>query len=90
MRAAHLFGAAHAFLQRSGALIDPGDQPEHDRNIAFVRARLGEAAFEAAWAEGQAMTLDQAVAHALCHVRFRCAADPSLPDTTKHPTPPAV
>jgi DNA-binding NarL/FixJ family response regulator len=29
-----------------------------------VRAQLGEAAFEEAWAEGQAMTLDQAIAYA--------------------------
>jgi predicted ATPase/DNA-binding CsgD family transcriptional regulator len=64
LRAAHLLGAAHAFLQRSDALIDPSDQPEHERNMAFVRAQLGEAAFEAAWAEGQAMTFDQAVAYA--------------------------
>ena len=64
VRAAHLFGAAQAFLQRSSVLIDPTDQPEHDRNISFVRAQLGEAAFEAAWAEGQAMTFDQAVAYA--------------------------
>jgi predicted ATPase/DNA-binding CsgD family transcriptional regulator len=64
LRAAQLFGAAHAFLQRSGTLIDPSDQPEHERNMASVRARLGEAAFEAAWAEGQAMTFDQAVAYA--------------------------
>jgi predicted ATPase/DNA-binding CsgD family transcriptional regulator len=64
LRAARLFGAAHAFLERSGTLIDPGDQPEHDRNMAFVRAQLGEAAFAAAWAEGQAMTFDQAVAYA--------------------------
>jgi len=64
LRAAHIFSAAHAFLQRSGTLIDPSDQPEHDRNLAFVRAQLGEAAFEAAWAEGQAMTFDQAVAYA--------------------------
>jgi non-specific serine/threonine protein kinase len=64
LRAAHLLGAAHAFLQRSGTLIDPSDQPEHDRNMAFVHAQLGEAAFEAAWADGQAMTFDQAVAYA--------------------------
>jgi non-specific serine/threonine protein kinase len=62
--AAHLFGAAYTFLQRSGVLIDPSDQPEHDRNIAIVRGQLDEAAFEAAWAEGQAMTFDQAVAYA--------------------------
>jgi hypothetical protein len=30
-----------------------------------LRAQLDEATFEAAWAEGQAMTLEQAVAYAL-------------------------
>jgi non-specific serine/threonine protein kinase len=63
-RAAHLLGAAYAYLERRGALIDPNDLPELDRNMAFVRAQLGEAAFEQAWAEGQALTLEQAVAHA--------------------------
>jgi hypothetical protein len=33
--------------------------------VAAVRARLGDRAFEAAWATGQAMTLEQAVAEAL-------------------------
>jgi non-specific serine/threonine protein kinase len=64
VRAARLFGAALAFLQRTGALVDPNDQPEHDRNIAFVRDQLGEAGFAAAWAEGEAMGLDQAIAYA--------------------------
>jgi non-specific serine/threonine protein kinase len=61
--AARLFGAADAFLQQSGALLDPNDQPEHDRNVTFVRTALGAAAFAAAWSEGQGMTLDQAVAY---------------------------
>lgn len=63
VRAAHLFGAAYAFLQHSGVLIDPSDQPEHDRNMEIVRAQLSNAAFAAAWAEGQAMTFEQAVAY---------------------------
>jgi hypothetical protein len=33
--------------------------------VATVRAALGEEAFAAAWAEGRAVTLDQAVADAL-------------------------
>jgi hypothetical protein len=33
--------------------------------VAAVRASLGEAAFAAAWAAGQAMTLDEAIAAAL-------------------------
>jgi len=35
------------------------------RKIAAARAQLGEATFEAAWAGGRAMTLEQAVAYAL-------------------------
>jgi hypothetical protein len=33
--------------------------------MAAARAALGEEAFAAAWAEGQAMTLEEAVAYAL-------------------------
>jgi hypothetical protein len=33
--------------------------------VATVRAQLPEAAFDAAWAEGRAMTLEQAIAEAL-------------------------
>ena len=76
VRAARLFGAAHTFLQHSGTLIDPSDLREHDRNIAWVRAQLGDAAFDAAWAEGEAMTLDQAVAYA------RSATGPDAPPSS--------
>jgi len=33
--------------------------------MAAARDELGDAAFDAAWAEGQALTLEQAVAEAL-------------------------
>ena len=36
-----------------------------ERDSAAVRAALGEEAFAVVWAEGRAMTLDQAVAYAL-------------------------
>ncbi len=38
---------------------------ELDRITAATRAELDEATFEAAWAEGRAMSLEQAVAYAL-------------------------
>jgi hypothetical protein len=41
------------------------DQHEIAKYIADVRAQLDEATFEAAYAEGQAMTLEEAVAYAL-------------------------
>jgi ATP/maltotriose-dependent transcriptional regulator MalT len=38
---------------------------EYQRDVAETRAQLGEEAFAAAWAEGQALTWQQAVAEAL-------------------------
>ena len=38
---------------------------EYRRTVSEGRAALGEAAFEAAWAEGRAMTHEQAVEYAL-------------------------
>jgi predicted ATPase len=38
---------------------------DYERIVAEARARLGDPDLAAAWAEGQAMTLDQAVAYAL-------------------------
>jgi len=64
-RAVRLHGASEAALERMGAFHQPADKLEVDRNIARVRAQLDEATFAAAWAEGRAMTLEQAVAYAL-------------------------
>ena len=40
-------------------------QREHDRTVEQTRALLGEGTFAAFFAQGQAMTLEQAVAYAL-------------------------
>jgi non-specific serine/threonine protein kinase len=69
-QAARLFGAVEAACETSGtkidhAQIDRPDQMEYDRIIARVRAQLDEATFNAAWAEGRAMTLEQAIEYAL-------------------------
>ena len=61
-QAARLFAAAEAHLERMGAVMERADRLEHDRNVAAVRASLGEQAFQAAWAEGRAMTLERALA----------------------------
>ncbi len=36
-----------------------------EQNMLITRAALGEAGFKAAWAEGRAMTLEQAIEYAL-------------------------
>ncbi len=43
----------------------PVDQAEYDRYVAAARAQLDDHAWAAAWAEGQAMTLERAIAYAL-------------------------
>jgi DNA-binding CsgD family transcriptional regulator len=64
VRAARLFGALSTY----------GDQPDERlaiyRGLGFddsdaLRTMLGDAALAAAWAEGRAMTLEQAIEHAL-------------------------
>jgi hypothetical protein len=64
-RAARLFGTAEGLREAMGAPLPPAERAEHDRSVAAVRTTLGEEAFAAAWAEGRAMSRDQAVAFAL-------------------------
>jgi tetratricopeptide (TPR) repeat protein len=64
-RAARLLGASEAILEANGLLLPPLSRVIYERNVAAVRAQLDEARFRAAWAEGRAMTLEQAVAYAL-------------------------
>jgi non-specific serine/threonine protein kinase len=64
-RAARLLGAAEAARERIGARYWFDERESYERALAATRAQLGEAAFSAAWAEGQALTLEQAIAAAL-------------------------
>lgn len=60
-RAARLLGAAEALRQPIGSMIDPADQATYDRDRQALLAALGEAAFEAAWAEGARLSPRQAI-----------------------------
>lgn len=64
-RVARLLGIAEALRKAIGAAIEPSDRADYDRNVAVARAQLDEATWLAAWAKGQAMTLEQAIAYAL-------------------------
>jgi tetratricopeptide (TPR) repeat protein len=64
-RAARLLGASAALFETLGVGPQPVDQPEVDQYIAALRMQLDEARFRAAWAEGCAMSLDEAVGYAL-------------------------
>ncbi len=64
-RAARLLAASEVALERMGAVVEPRDQAEVERDIADIRTLLGEAAFQSAWAEGAKLMPEQAFAEAL-------------------------
>ena len=63
--AARLFGAAAATRAALGIALPAGSQDQYRCDLTAARAQLTEAGWDAAWAQGQALTLEQAVAEAL-------------------------
>ena len=59
-----LIGSATAH-KLFGTLVYPPDRAQSDAAVSSARATLGEPAVAQLWAEGQAMTLEQATADAL-------------------------
>jgi predicted ATPase/class 3 adenylate cyclase len=64
-RAITLFGAAVALREANGTPPPPIYGEDNERGIAAARAQLNEAAFNAAWSAGQAMTQEQIIEYAL-------------------------
>jgi predicted ATPase/DNA-binding CsgD family transcriptional regulator len=60
-RAARLYGAAARLREAIGAPPRLSERPMYERDLADVRARLGEAAFAVAHAAGWAMSPDAAI-----------------------------
>jgi non-specific serine/threonine protein kinase len=63
--AARLWGSAERLREELGIAISPADRPQYDRQVEDARARAGKSEFDAAWQQGRAMTLEEAVALAL-------------------------
>jgi predicted ATPase len=61
----HLAGAAAALRQRLGAPLTPAEQPRLEKALDFARRTLGNTAGLAAWMEGWAMPVEEAVNQAL-------------------------
>ncbi len=59
-RAARLLGASDAIFAAVQTMMYPSDKNEYERSAQAARVHIGEAAFNAAWAEGHAITLEQA------------------------------
>jgi hypothetical protein len=64
-RVARLHGAAEALGTVMRKPLSSTKRTDLEHFIAALRAQLGEHAFAVAWAAGQALTLEQAVAEAL-------------------------
>ncbi len=64
-RAARLGGAAEGLRDAIGTPLPPVVREPHAQTVFATRTALGEDAFARLWADGRAMTLDQAVAYAL-------------------------
>ena len=70
-RAARLWGAAEALREASGFSQPPDDKRVLEPFLEAARSRLDEAAFQAAWEEGRAMTEEQAIGYALSEEEWR-------------------
>ena len=64
-RAARLLGAAEALRKISQSAMPSEEFVEYDRELSALEARLDRETFDAAWAEGRAMSMEPAIAYAL-------------------------
>ena len=62
--AARLFGAAQALRSRTGQVRFKIYDAAHDTAVAALREALGDDEFEDLWAEGQALSMEEAIAYA--------------------------
>src|SRR5215203_2646762 len=85
-RAARLWGAAEALREASGFSQPPDDKRVLEPFLETARSRLEEAAFQAAWEEGRAMTEEQAIGYALTEEEERDA--PTLVAVPEQQPPP--
>jgi predicted ATPase/class 3 adenylate cyclase len=64
-RAACLLGAAEALRESVDSPMTANERIEYDQNVATLRAQMDAQELAVAWAEGRAMTMEQAIQFAL-------------------------
>jgi len=81
VRAARLWGAAESMSETFGGHIMSADRSiiDYEGRLATGRSQLDEAAWTAAWAEGKAMSFEQAIEYAL---EQGAAPEPAAPPET--------
>lgn len=66
LRAARVWGAAERLRESIGSPVSRIGRSDYDRPVAVARAALGDhSAFDRAWQEGRALTIEQAIELAL-------------------------
>jgi non-specific serine/threonine protein kinase len=80
LRAARLFGAAEALMEEIGYRLVPQERVVLEPYRASVRSWLGEATWEEALAQGQAMELDKAIEYALSEGKPSTTTPSSTPE----------
>lgn len=67
-RGVRLLGAASAWLPKD-AILESEDKLNNEHGAALAREQLGQQAYERAWQEGQAMSLEEAITYAMAEHR---------------------
>ena len=78
-RAVRLLGAADAIHQATGRRTPASVRQDQETESTLLREALGDAAFETAWNEGRAMSVDQAVRYALEEIDVKPGGPPAWP-----------
>jgi predicted ATPase/DNA-binding SARP family transcriptional activator/DNA-binding CsgD family transcriptional regulator len=87
IRAAKLFGAAQALRETVSRRLEPRERALREPHLVVARSRLDEATWEAAWAEGRAMSMEQAIEYALLEEKPTSPTSPTpkRPSTDESP-----
>ena len=80
LQAARLFGAAEALMEAIGYRLVPQERVVLEPYRVSVRSRLGEATWEEALAQGQAMELEKAIEYALSEGKPSTTTPSSTPE----------
>ncbi len=83
-QSARLFGAVEVSREAVGAGVWPANRIEYERNVTLLRQLLDDETLTAAWAEGRAMTIEQAIASAeLSPSETRCHQPAATGDSSQ-------
>ena len=67
-RAARLWGATASLREVTGSPLPPGERADHESSVAAAREKIGVGTFDAAWAEGHRMPMEEIVLYAVREV----------------------